>query len=169
MSLKTKREKIEDYLFNLDATILSLDAENNSNSLEPKLFITTAFFTKKPNKNILNNFSYNFNLQSDKIKLKKIKIKDVYKNNIQPLKAIKIGRFTFLENKNIKNFILFKDIIIPAGLGFGSGHHPTTQGIIYLINKIYFKKNIRYNKIIDVGCGSGILGITLAKLWKKQI
>ena len=58
---------------------------------------------------------------------------------------------------------------IPAGVGFGTGHHPSTKGILYVLSKIYLKKNINYNNIIDVGCGSGILGITMAKLWKKPI
>ena len=62
-----------------------------------------------------------------------------------------------------------KNIIIPAGLGFGTGHHPSTKGILYILSKIYLKKNINYKNIIDVGCGSGILGITMAKLWKRPI
>ena len=38
-----------------------------------------------------------------------------------------------------------------------------------MLTKIYLKKNINYKNMIDVGCGSGILGITMAKLWKKPI
>lgn len=163
------REDIEDFLITLNATILSLDAENNSNSLHPKFFNTTAFFLKKPKIYFIKMLAFNLNIQPKQLIFKKKKIIDIYKNNIQPLKPINIGRFIFLEKKNLKNFQIYKNIIIPAGLGFGTGHHPTTQGILFMLNKIYLKNNIQYNNMIDVGCGSGILGITMAKLWKKRV
>jgi ribosomal protein L11 methyltransferase len=163
------REKIEEYLISLNATISSLDAENDTNSFKPKVFNTSAFFLKKPKNYIVQKFLENFNIEYKNILLTKVKIKDLFKENIKPLDPIHIGRFTFIEEKNIRNFILYKNIIIPAGLGFGTGHHPTTKGIIFILNKINYRKNIQYKNLIDIGCGSGILGITMAKLWKKNV
>ena len=163
------REDIENYLNSMDATVTSLDAENNANELTPELFNTSAFFINKPEKYIIKQLFLNFNIKPQEIVLKKVKIQDILKNNSRPLSPITIGLFNFLENKNLTKFIIRKNIIIPAGVGFGTGHHPSTKGILYVLSKIYLKKNINYNNIIDVGCGSGILGITMAKLWKKPI
>ena len=163
------REDIENYLISMDSTVTSLDAENNANELKPELFNTSAFFINKPKKYIIKQLFLNFNIKPQEIVLKKVKIQDIFKNYSRSLNPISIGLFNFLENKNLTKFIIRKNIIIPAGLGFGTGHHPSTQGILYVLSKIYLKKNINYKNIIDVGCGSGILGITMAKLWKKPI
>ena len=163
------REDIENYLISMNASITSLDAENKTNSMRPELYNTSAFFIKKPKNYIIKYLLINFKIKKKDIILKKLKIKNIYTNNTHPLKPINIGRFTFLESKSLAKFVSHKNIIIPAGLGFGTGHHASTKGIIYILNKIYLRKNINYKNIIDVGCGSGILGITMAKLWKKPV
>ena len=163
------RENIEELLIAHNATITSLDAEKNSTTLRPKSYKTYAFFIKKPKSSLLETIVINFKIKQKKILLKRNNIKNIYKNNIKPLKPVNIARFTYLESKNTTKFNIFKNIIIPPGLGFGTGHHPSTKGIIYLLNKIYLRKNIKNNNLIDIGSGSGILGITMAKLWKKRV
>ena len=163
------REEIEECLISLNATVLSIDAEKNTYSLKPKIFNVSAFFTKKPKIYLIELILINYKVNPSRVILKKVKITDVYKKYSQPLQPINIGPFKYSENKNKENFLMKKNIIIPAGLGFGSGHHASTQGIIILIYKIFLKKNIKHKKIIDIGCGSGILGITMAKLWKNKI
>ncbi len=51
------------------------------------------------------------------------------------------------------------DIIIDPALAFGSGHHETTSSSLEAIEN-YVKKD---DKVLDVGCGSGILAIAAAK------
>ena len=52
------------------------------------------------------------------------------------------------------------NILINPALAFGSGHHETTRSCVKAIKK-YVKKG---NTFLDVGCGSGILGIVANKL-----
>jgi len=79
-----------------------------------------------------------------------------YKKSIQP---IEIDEFyihpTWHENKKDKI-----NIIIDPALAFGSGHHETTRSCVKALKK-YVKKG---NTLLDVGCGSGILGIVASKL-----
>lgn len=59
------------------------------------------------------------------------------------------------------------DIIIEMnpGMAFGTGDHETTNMCISNLEKIVKKENIVY----DIGCGSGILGITAAKLGASKV
>ena len=56
-------------------------------------------------------------------------------------------------------------IRINPGMAFGTGLHPTTQMCLKLISSLPFlEKNV-----IDLGCGSGILGIACAKKGAKSV
>lgn len=61
-------------------------------------------------------------------------------------------------------------IIIEPYQAFGTGHHPTTQMMLENI-EIFMEKIVKESsknlKILDLGCGTGILGIACAKLLKN--
>ena len=56
----------------MNATITSLDAENNPNELNQNYMIP-AFFIKKPEKYIIKQLFLNFNIKPQEIVLKKVK------------------------------------------------------------------------------------------------
>lgn len=79
-----------------------------------------------------------------------------YQDGVKP---IQIGSFYIRPSwEKPKNDLL--DIIIDPALAFGSGHHESTATCIKLIQK--YSSHIK--TAIDVGCGSGILSIIMAKL-----
>ena len=55
---------------------------------------------------------------------------------------------------------------IDAGMAFGTGTHATTQGCLELLATLDPAETIN---AVDVGCGSGILAIAMAKLWKWPV
>ena len=170
LKLKDKyREEVEEYFLSLNASISSIDAENNLNTLKPKLFNSNIFFTSKPNITLIKKYLLTYQINTNVLVLLKIKNETFKLQNNKMLNPIRIGRFIFTEKKNDLKYNITKNIIIPAAAGFGTGHHPTTEGIIFIINKMNSYKNIKKKDIIDIGCGSGILGIVMAKLWKKNI
>lgn len=55
---------------------------------------------------------------------------------------------------------------IDAGLAFGTGTHATTRGCLEMLATLDARETAN---AVDVGCGSGILAIAMAKLWKRPI
>jgi len=59
-------------------------------------------------------------------------------------------------------------IRIDPGMAFGTGTHPTTQLCLELLETIFDDSSIRLSntkdRVIDVGCGSGILSVAALKL-----
>lgn len=56
---------------------------------------------------------------------------------------------------------------LDAGTAFGSGEHPTTGGCLLALHKL--AKRHRFKRPLDVGCGSGILAIAVAKTWGAPV
>lgn len=53
-------------------------------------------------------------------------------------------------------------VILDPGLSFGTGHHPTTA---FCLSQVAVRRDdMRQQRLLDVGCGSGILAIAAAKL-----
>lgn len=59
------------------------------------------------------------------------------------------------------------DLKIIPGLGFGTGHHPTTKMILQTLSDL--SESLTPRSIFDLGTGSGILAIAAAKLWNVQV
>ncbi|OAG26833.1 50S ribosomal protein L11 methyltransferase [Thermodesulfatator autotrophicus] len=59
-----------------------------------------------------------------------------------------------------------KIILAPQG-AFGSGLHPTTLLVLYLLDKLYYQ-GIKPKRILDWGAGSGILSLVAARLFPQS-
>ncbi|MBN9541446.1 MAG: 50S ribosomal protein L11 methyltransferase, partial [Alphaproteobacteria bacterium] len=53
-----------------------------------------------------------------------------------------------------------------AGLAFGTGTHATTRGCLEMLATLDRRETAN---AVDVGCGSGILAIAMAKLWQRPV
>ena len=58
-------------------------------------------------------------------------------------------------------------ICVEAGEAFGTGHHETTSLCLKALSQCARRK--RHSKILDLGCGTGILAIAAAKLWRESV
>jgi ribosomal protein L11 methyltransferase len=80
---------------------------------------------------------------------------------------LKIGRF-FIHGSHIppppKGGLCA--VKIDAAIAFGSGEHASTAGCLQLLSQL--AKRRRPLKILDMGCGSGILAIAAAKLFPTK-
>jgi ribosomal protein L11 methyltransferase len=56
---------------------------------------------------------------------------------------------------------------IEAGLAFGTGHHETTALCLAVLSGLARRR--RFARVLDLGCGTGLLAIGAAKLWKRKV
>ena len=69
---------------------------------------------------------------------------------------------TWRSHQSLDDDVLIK---LDPGMAFGTGHHPTTRMCMELLETLI----VGGEKVIDVGCGSGILSISAAKLGAGDI
>jgi len=65
-----------------------------------------------------------------------------------------------------------RDIVveIDPGMAFGTGQHASTRMCMEAIEDIILKdRSVQQWKVLDVGCGTGILGITAAKMGAEDV
>ena len=87
--------------------------------------------------------------------------------NIRQFPPIMAGRF-FVYGNEYQEAIPAAQIslCIPAGAAFGTGDHGSTKGCLLALDQLQGK---RVCNALDMGCGSGILALAIAKRWKCRV
>lgn len=98
--------------------------------------------------------------------LLEVEQKDWLKQVAQDFPPLAIGRF-YVHGSHVAEPPPTGSIAIQvdAGAAFGSGEHGTTRCCLEALDWLSKKHGFRH--ILDMGCGSGILAIAAAKLWKS--
>lgn len=83
--------------------------------------------------------------------------------SLQGLQPVRAGRF-LIHGAHDRDRRRIGDIAIEieAGLAFGTGHHGTTAGCLYMLSSVARRERPR--NALDLGTGSAVLAIALARL-----
>ena len=94
--------------------------------------------------------------------------RDWVANALAGLKPVRADRFV-VHGSHDRARLRANDINIEieAGLAFGTGHHGTTRGCLLHFDRLM--KRRRPRRILDVGCGAGVLAIAAAKVLRRKI
>jgi len=107
-------------------------------------------------------------LKEPEFVVKPLEARDWLAENRASFKPIRAGRFfihpTFYEGRPPAGSL---SIALDAATAFGSGSHGTTKGCLKALDRIARRRRPR--RILDMGCGSGILAIAAAMAWKRPV
>ncbi|MCC7331197.1 MAG: 50S ribosomal protein L11 methyltransferase [Flavobacteriales bacterium] len=111
---------------------------------------------------------FSFNSSEFKVSYHQNRIEDqnwneVWEKNFEPINVNQqcYIRAPFHEKKSNIEY----DIVIEPKMSFGTGHHETT----YLMIEELLKMEVKSKKILDMGCGTGVLAILTEKLGASEI
>lgn len=97
-----------------------------------------------------------------------VEARDWVKASLEDLVPVPAGRFVVHGAHDRERVAPNKLAIeIEAALAFGTGHHGTTRGCLLLLDHVL--KAYRPRRVLDLGTGTGVLGIAAAKALKISV
>lgn len=138
--------------------------ERDSDPTSPE--IVTLIFAEDPQLELIQDqlgFVFeNAGLSAPVFVVEKLPDTDWLQRVYEQIKPIDAGRF-FVHGSHIKENIPTDKItiLIEAAAAFGTGEHPTTKGCLMAYDLLLDQRTP--SRILDMGCGSGILAIAAAK------
>lgn len=94
--------------------------------------------------------------------------RDWVAENLQSFPPMTIGRFfvhgSHWQGRPPRHLV---PLLVDAGTAFGSGEHPTTQGCMMVLDRLARRR--RFARPLDMGCGSGILAMCMARMWPHPV
>jgi ribosomal protein L11 methyltransferase len=94
--------------------------------------------------------------------------RDWVANSLAGLTPVRAGRF-LVHGAHDRARVRANDLAIEieAALAFGTGHHGTTRGCLLHFDRLL--KRRRPDRVLDVGCGAGVLAIAAAKALRRKV
>ena len=127
-----------------------------------KAYAPSSNFNQQELDNVLHHFDGMFSFSYDVNLIPQKNWNEVWESNFEPLRINDqcYVRATFHEPHPEYPY----EIIIDPKMAFGTGHHQTTTMMMQLM----MEENFAGKKVLDMGCGTGILAILASKLGAKE-
>lgn len=88
--------------------------------------------------------------------------------SLSELAPVRAGRFLVLGSHDLSRAPKGRTLImVDAGRAFGTGHHATTRGCLTALDRLLAAR--RFANPLDLGTGSGVLAIALAKQQRRPV
>ena len=113
--------------------------------------------------------AFDENWRSSSAIIEEVPDKDWVAHSLEGLGVVEAGRFILYGVHDADKIPGGDDRIairIDANQAFGTGHHPTTEGCLTLLDRF---AGFAPKSVLDLGCGSAVLAIAAAKLWNRDV
>lgn len=88
---------------------------------------------------------------------------EVWEQNFQP---VRVGKEVYVRaGYHPADLAVRHELVIEPRMAFGTGHHATTMLMMQALLRI----EIKGQSVLDMGCGTGILGILASRLGAKEV
>jgi ribosomal protein L11 methyltransferase len=102
-----------------------------------------------------------------KVTIERLRKRDWLAENRERFAAFRVGRFVIQEPEDrTPGPPGAMALCVEAATAFGSGRHGSTEGCLRALDTL---RGRRIRRALDLGCGSGILAIAAAKLWRTPV
>lgn len=129
----------------------------------------TAYFAKKPNAKLLDHIAADsIGGRVASVKIVALADRDWVAKSLGALSPVGAGRF-LIHGSHDRDRRRSNDIAIEidAAMAFGTGHHGSTLGCLTALDIIGKRRS--FETALDIGTGSGVLGIAIAKAWRTPV
>jgi ribosomal protein L11 methyltransferase len=94
--------------------------------------------------------------------------RDWVAHSLAGLTPVGAGRFVIHGSHDRRRILPNRiGVEIEAALAFGTGHHGTTRGCLLALDRLVSRRRPR--RILDVGCGTGVLAIAAARATRRRV
>ncbi|MFT6849521.1 MAG: ribosomal protein L11 methyltransferase [Sphingobacteriales bacterium] len=149
-----------------EIVVAMLDAEGGDMFEETengvKAFFQEGSFTMKNLQNVLSKLPFGGSLKVSESLIQPKNWNEVWESNFSPI-TVKNWRVRAPFHEKDPSYP--NELVINPEMAFGTGHHQTTS----LMMEHLIEGNLKGKKVIDLGCGTGILGVMAAKLGASYI
>lgn len=157
--------------FSTNIVYFEKEGSRTVESMPEDLWQIQIYLTKKPNLGEIQKevakVSAILNIDCPALLVSTVDDRDWVSEVQKTFVPINAGRF-FIHTSTYEDEIPAKQISIEmnAGRAFGTGEHETTGNCLKALSEL---NQVEFNNCLDMGCGSGILAIAMAKLWTAKI
>jgi len=135
-------------------------------------FTVQAFYADPPDaahlRELLTPLFEALQIAPPQIIFSEIQNRDWVSDSLRDLPPVRAGRFVVAGQHALSQAPRSAiRLHIEAGQAFGTGHHQTTTGCLLALDTL--ARRTRRRRVLDLGCGSGVLAMAAAKLWRRQV
>ena len=133
-------------------------------SASPDRWLIDAYFEGKPSRDVLRQIALLVpSARTKHPRAKPLPAEDWVTLSQAGIAPLTVGRF-HVRTPNYAARADLVDLVIPAGLAFGTGQHATTSGCLAVLDRLK-RRGKAFGNILDLGTGTGLLAFAAARLW----
>lgn len=160
-------EAVEDAFMDMATTVASFETNESTGQWQTDIILLSP-----PDKEDISSrlafASGMLGIPTPEFSITTLERKDWQKEVERSFPPLDIGRF-YVRGSHVTSTVPHGKIgiTVNAGAAFGSGEHATTSGCLLALSSLARQR--RFRQPLDMGCGSGILALAMAKLWHCEV
>ena len=139
---------------------------------DESIWQVTGFTREKPQKQVVESavsiLAASVNIPVPVVKISPVAERDWETESFANFPPIRIGRYYIYGSHEMEPPLRgFVSLCLNAGPAFGTGRHASTMGALWALDDL--ARRYRFRRVLDMGTGSGILAMAIAKTWRPKI